>query len=293
MKNMRLFVLLLPIALASAQVSDLFDKAPPQGDDALRARLNIFYAAHVSGKFREAFKVVADDAQDDFLAASKDQYGACAISKINYSENFTKATATTACKGEYRWHGSHMPVTIPLLSTWKVVDGQWYWYHIKATQVETPWGISRETPENSGGPAKMPSIPADPQAAARDILSKVAIDKNLVELKGYETSKGEVHITNNMPGGVSITVDRLPYPGLTAKIDKPDLGQGGKATIVFAYDPNDPSILCGSCTSKAALPTLTANVRVMPIAQVYPVTLTFAVDPEIQKLLPKLTPAAK
>lgn len=293
MKTMHLFVLLLLVALASAQVSDVFDKAPPQVDDALRARVNLFYAAHVSGKFREAFKVVADDAQDDFLGASKDQYSACAISKINYSQNFAKATVTTACKGEYRWHGSRMPVTIPLLSTWKVVDGQWSWYHIKATEVETPWGISRETPENSIGPAKMPSIPSDPDAAARDILSKVAIDKNLVELKGYETSKGEVHITNHMPGGVSITVDRMPYPGLTAKIDKPDLGQGGKATIVFAYEPNDPSIACVSCTSKAPLPTIMANVRVMPIAQVYQVQLTFAVDPEIQKQLPKLAPAAK
>ena len=139
----------------------------------------------------------------------------------------------------------------------------------------------------------MPSIPSDPEASAREILSKVAIDKNQIELRGYETSKGEVHVTNNMPGGVSITVDRLPYPGLTAKIDKPELGQGGKATIVFAYDPNDPSIVCGSCTSKAPLPTITANVRVMPIAQVYPVQLTFAVSPEIQKQLPKIPPAAK
>ncbi len=289
----RYFPLLLPVALASGQVSDLFDKAPPQVDEALRGRVKMFYDAHVSGKFREAFKVVADDAQDEFLGASKDQYSACEISKINYAENFTKATATTACKGEYRWHGSRMPVTIPLLSTWKVVNGTWFWYHIKPTEVETPWGISRSLPENSSGPDKMPSIPSDPSAAARDILSKVAIDKNEIALKGYEASKGEVHITNNMPGGVSITVDRMPYPGLTAKIDKPDLGQGGKATIVFAYDPNDPSIVCGSCTAKAALSTITANVRVMPIAQVYPVQLTFAVPPEIEKLLPKLPPAVK
>lgn len=288
--KMKLALLSLPLfccTLGFAQNQDLFDKAPPEVDEALRSRVSVFYQAHVSGRYRDALKVVADDAMDDFLGGSRDSFKACEISKINYAENFTKATVTTACKGEYRWHGSNMPVTIPTLSTWKLVNGEWFWYHIKSDVTETPWGISRATPENSTGPAKMPSIPADPVAAAENILRMVSIDKTELRLKGYEASKGEVKVTNNMPGSVTVSVDKMPFAGAYAKIDHPELESKGTATITFSYDPNDPSIKCSECTLKVALPTVIANVRVAPTAQVFPIKITFAVPPELEKLLPK------
>src|ERR1700693_4980386 len=114
MKRIHLLVILISCAAAYAQTSDLFDKAPPDVDEALRARITIFYTAQVTGKYHDALKVVAEESLDDFMGLSKDTYKGCEISKISYSDNFTKATAVTACKGEYRWHGNHMPVTIPL-----------------------------------------------------------------------------------------------------------------------------------------------------------------------------------
>ena len=272
---------------AFAQNPDLFDKAPPEVDEALRSRVTAFYQAHIDGHYRDALKVVAEDAIDDFLGGSRDSYRACEVSKINYAENFTKATVTTACKGEYRWHGRNMPVTIPTLSTWKQVNGEWFWYHIKSDVTATPWGLSRSTPENSSGPPQMPSIPPDPTSAAEKILRMVSIDKTELQLKGYEASKGEVRVTNNMPGSVTVSVDKMPFAGASVKIDHPQLESKGTATITFAYDPNDPSIRCNECTLKVALPTVVANVRVAPTSQVFPVKITFAVPPEIQKMLPK------
>lgn len=276
----RTLLLLLPCAFAYSQTSDLFDKAPPDVDEALRARVTIFYNAQISGKYHEALKVVAEDMLDDYMGASKDTYKSCAISKINYSEQYTKASVVTACKGEYRWHGSHMPVTIPVTSTWKIIDGQWFWYHIRETEVQTPWGISRVTPDNSGPnhPDQMPSIPPDPNSLARDILNKVQIDKDKLELKSSELSQGEIQVTNHMPGPVSISVDKLPLAGMNVKIDSPDIPAGGKTTIHFVYDPNDPSINCNACMAHVQLPAMTANVRVSPTARVFPVKITFAMD---------------
>src|SRR5579885_1559929 len=92
MKNLGWAALLGCCCLAVAQdSSELFDKAPPPIDEALRARVHDFYQAHVSGKFREAFKLVADDSADVFFAAAKQQYKECDTARINYSENFTKA----------------------------------------------------------------------------------------------------------------------------------------------------------------------------------------------------------
>ena len=189
----------------------------------------IYYNACISSKYHEALKVVAEESLDDFMGASKDSYKSCEISKINYSENFTKAAVVTACKGEYRWHGRIIPVTIPATSTWKIVDGQWFWYLIHQSEVQTPWGISRVTPENSSGPDQMPAIPPDPTALAREILNKVSIDKDKLELKQSQLSQGEVHVTNQMPGPVTISVDRLPVAGMSFKIDSPEIPAGGKA----------------------------------------------------------------
>jgi hypothetical protein len=289
MNPSRSLLLFLSCALAYSQNSNLFDKAPPGVDETLRARVTIFYDAHVSGKFHEALKVVEEDMLDAYLGASNDTYKGCEIGKINYSEAYTKATVVTACKGEYRWHGSHMPVTIPLISTWRISDGQWFWYHIHETEVETPWGISRETPENSTGPAQMPSIPPDPNALARRILSQVSIDTDKIELKGSELSQGEIHVTNQMTGVVTISVDKLPLAGMNVKIDNPEIPAGGKTTIHFIFDPNDPSINCNACMAHVQLPTLTANVRVAQTSRVFPVKITFALESQAGKsyALPK------
>jgi hypothetical protein len=278
----RSLLLVLPAVLAYSQTSELFDKAPPELDEALRARVTVFYNAQVSGKYHEALKVVEEDMLDDYMGASKDTYKSCEISKINYSEQFTKATVVTACKGEYRWHGSHMPVTIPTISTWRIVDGQWFWYHIHETEVQTPWGISRATPENSGT-EQMPSIPPDPGSLARDILSKVQIDKDKIELRGSVRSQGEIQVTNRMTGPVTITVDKLPLAGMSITIDSPQIPAGGKATVRFVYDPNDPSISCGSCMAHVQLPAMTANIRVSPTSRVLPVRITFAVESQTGK----------
>ncbi len=277
--------LFLLCAIASAQSSDLFTKAPPDVDEALRARIATFYQAHVSGKYHEALKVVAEDALDDFMAAGKDQYKSCEIARINYLENFTRAEATVACKGELHWRAQHMPATMPLSSSWKLVNGQWSWYLLKREAVQTPWGLSRSDPK-AGENSQMPVIPPDPMALARDILQKVTLDKTDLTLKGYENSVDEVHIVNGMPGSIRVTVTFPSALGLTVKPDKLELKGGERATIVFAFSADDVKALCEACF-KPVKPSVTANIQIEPTNQSFPVKITFAIPPELQKLLPQ------
>src|ERR1700724_3603210 len=91
---------LLPVfALASCLLAqrpaDLFSKAPPEVDEALRARVAKFYQAHVDGKPRRAEELVAEDTKDYFYTARKPQYLSFQIIKIDYTDTFTKATVTT------------------------------------------------------------------------------------------------------------------------------------------------------------------------------------------------------
>jgi hypothetical protein len=300
MKFLKLSLLPLGCLLALSQDNVPTEGAPPEVDQALRARVTQFYSANISGKWRDAFQVVADDMQNEYLAASKDTYDRCDTIKITYSDNFTKATVRENCHGEYRWHNTHIPATIPLTSTWKVVDGQWFWYYLKPTEVMTPWGLSTippddpKTPGSSAVNTKIETVLKDPATMAKEILGQIKVDKKEIRLLGYETSRDELHISNTMPGTISVQITCAPVPGFRIKQASPDIGPKETSAIVFEYDTEEAKKQCGDCY-KLPKPKLTATIRIDPTAQVFPVRIIFAIPPELEKQLPKelRPPAAK
>jgi hypothetical protein len=164
----------------------------------------------------------------------------------------------------------------------------------------TPWGLSTVPPDAPRKPGeatantKIEAVLKDPASMAKTILNQVKVDKKEINLLGYETSKDEVHISNNMPGTISISVSCPPLTGFHLKLDKTDLGPKETAALAFEYNADEAKKLCGDCV-KLAKPKLVANVRIQPTAQVFPIKITFAIPPELQKRLPKelQTPVSK
>ena len=270
--------------------ADLFDKAPPAIDDALRARVNQFYAAFIAGKYKDAYALVADDSQDKFFELSKDQYKGCEIVKIQYLEKFTKAVVVVAVKSEFRFHGTVVPTTFPLTSNWEVVDGHWYWHFIKPTMVPSPFsptGFVPVPPDSSPQPAAL--VPKDIPATAQAILSKVTIDKAAVKLRSYETSQDVIHVRNDMPGEVRLKLDNPAMPGLKVTIANPVLQAHQETTILFEWRLDDPALQCLDCEKKmSARPML--RLHVDPTAQVFPMIVLFENAPAQAPTSPQ-TPA--
>ena len=90
------------VLVAQTKPTDVFEKAPPQVDEALRQNVAKFYQAHVDGKFRNAEAVIAEDSKDTFYNLEKQRYFSFEIVRINYSENFTKAAVVTGVEVEWR-----------------------------------------------------------------------------------------------------------------------------------------------------------------------------------------------
>lgn len=292
MKFTRFGLLFLPLTLAFSQT--LFEKAPPAMDEALRARVKAFYQAYIEKKFRIAYEMVAEDSKETFLAGGKPNIEACEITKIEYSENFTKGDVLVGCKGLFSFHGQMMNVTFPLSSKWVMTDSQWWWSAVPPKGRETPWGFWGEkegegdpkTPASGTGTAPArPSVPVDPQAVARQILTSVKVDKTDVLLHGYETSRDEVHITNGMPGPVTFKVDKIVMPGLIIKPLTKELNAGEQATILIEYNVDDASISCGEC-AKRVKGSAVLNIHVSPTGQTFTVNIVFALPPELEKTLP-------
>lgn len=257
------------------------DQAPPEVDKALRARVTQFYQAHVDAKYRVADQVVAEESKDMFFAAPKPQYEGFNIVRINYWPDFTKAEAVVATKGNWFIHGQKVPVTIPLTSSWKIIDGQWFWYVVPVKEYTTPFGQMHKPPSPDAPPPPptgMAALPGDPKLLAQQILSSVKADQSEVMLSSYEPATAQVRISNGMQGNITLRADiDGAFPGLSLEFDKTTVPAGQLATLTIKCDPKD----------KSAKPTLTARIYVEPISQVIPVKLMFAIPPEIEKMIPK------
>jgi len=277
MRTLALAALMLVASLlALAQGSaDVEDKAPPDVDQALRARVELYYRAFMAGRFKDAYVLVADDSQDAFLESDKQQYKACETIKIRYSDKFTKATVVESCKGEWRWHGVITPTTFPITSSWKIEDGKWVWSYVRPTQVPSPFSPTGfiPVPPSEATAKDAAGVPKDMRAAAQNILAKVSVDKKTVNLRPDQSSKDAIHVHNGMPGVIKLQMDPLLVPGLKIVIEKSELAANEDAVVSFEYRQDDPAP-CPDCAKKIKAKSY-ATLHVLPTAQTFYIGVEF------------------
>jgi hypothetical protein len=234
----RPLALLVCSAYCFAQApADLFNKPPADVDRALRARISEFYQDHVDGKFRQADALVAEDTKDFYFASNKPKYLSFEIQRIDYSEGFTRAKATILCEQYVMMPGfANKPLKVPTPSTWKLVDGQWYWYVDQNELRKTPFGTMQPGP---GTPSGLPAVPSGKALAF--IFTQVKADKSVVSLKpGIEE---QVTITNGAQGLVSLELTGK-LPGVDVKLDRMNLAAGEKAILTLrAGSDAQPGVL--------------------------------------------------
>ena len=251
--------------------TDIFEKAPPAVDEALRQRVSGFFQAHVDKKFRQADAFVAEDSKDAFFTMEKQPYLSFEIVKIVYSDQFTKAKVITANGMEWRSPRiGKVLVKPPMTSLWKLENGQWFWYVLPSEQHrDTPFGRMTPGPDNPN-----PTIlDAFKGVSPQQVANSVKVDRPEVRLSSYEPASETVTVTNSMPGEVSLQLMVPLMAGLQAKLDKALLKPNDTATISFQYVPKD----------KSAKETVVVTLRVEQTNQNIPIRLTFAVPPEVEK----------
>jgi hypothetical protein len=274
---MKLQRVLLSAGLCFSGSAQTPDAAPKEVEDALRARIDQFFQASVSGKFRQALPLVAEDSIDKFLQDGANKHDSCETTKITFSDGFTKADVIEKCKGVLRFHGVEQHPSIPVTSRWKVIDGQWFWYWAEGTEVRTPFGVSK-VDSNAKTAGAVPTLP-DGKKLASGIFESIKIDRKSVNLSVSKVSQDAITVTNGLPGGISLSLPTPTQPGLSITSGKTDLGAGEGTQIVFKYDVNDPAIACMSCTKKIRGPVM-AEIRILPTGQVFPIAINFTSDDE-------------
>ena len=240
--------------------ADLFNRAPKEIDDALRARIAKFYELHVKGKFREAEALVADDTKDFFYDRNKPQYEGFEIMRIDYSDGYTRAKATVAVEQPIMMPGFDGKIMkIPTPSYWKLSknandqEPQWYWYVDQDILSDSPFGKMKGGPDTSKGTLQLPPMPGDVAA----LMAMVAPDKS----EAVVTPGGSDHIQipNKMQGPVSLTLQGR-IEGIEASLDSTTVAPGKTATLIV----------------KAAIGAKngTLTIMVSPIGKAIPIQVT-------------------
>jgi DNA-binding protein YbaB len=222
------FILLAILATGSyaQNADDVFNKPPADVDQALRARITEFYDLHVKGEFRKAEAWVAEDTREIYYSSSKTKYLSFDIGRIEYADDFTRAKATVLCEQYIMLPGfMGKPFRVPIPSTWKLVDGIWYWYVDPESLRMTPFGKMNPGSAQESASA---SIPAIPTTVPDYIYKQVNTDKESVSLKTGESER--VTITNSAPGIVNISLTGS-LAGVEVKLDRTILNAGEKAVL--------------------------------------------------------------
>jgi hypothetical protein len=220
---------------------DVFNKPPADVDQALRARIAEFFDLHVKGEFRKAEALVAEDSKDLYYNSNKTKYLSFEIGRIDYSDNFTRAKATVLCEQHILLPGfTGRPMKVPIASTWKLVDGTWYWYLDPESLRMSPFGKMSPGPAPDSAPPSK-TIPAIPTTVPDYIYKQVTADKASVALKAGESD--HVTITNSAPGAMNISLTGS-VPGVEVQLDRTVLNTGEKAVLtVRAGHDAKPGVL--------------------------------------------------
>ena len=256
-------VFLLAYSALAQNAAEVFAKAPPDVDEALRARVAKFYQEQIDGHSRRAEEIVAEDTKDFFYNMAKPKFLSFEIQGIAYSENFTKAKVTMLMEMyvPVAFFGGK-PMKVPGPTFWKIENGQWCWYVDLAVINNTPWGKMN----TSGSPSSSGALPDLNNGPTPEALGKlVKADKQTASLRATASSSDQIKIHNGMQGSIRIELrPRASVRGLEITADRTEIPAGEDAIVSFKY-------------VKAGFPprTLNVDVAVEPTNQVIQCLVTF------------------
>jgi hypothetical protein len=268
----RTCLLFLPILMLAQVLMPAQDKAPPEVDQELRARVNGFYHYFVVGSFspRKAEAFIAEDTKEFFYDNGKIQFKEFRIDSISYSDNFTKASVMVIGKSMKMVRGTLVEMEQPMLTRWKIEDGKWCWTYDPQDVGRTPMGGARtDAPATAPAPGQM-VIPKDPLS----VLPKapMGIDKSSVTLSASEPGSTQIVFTNGADGAVQVGLDGPTVRGLKATLEPATVPGHGTAVLTLKFDPADKSGPADVWEPKGRIPY---RIVVNPFNRMYSLALTF------------------
>ena len=202
---------------------------PRQQRQFLRARAEQFYQLQVDKKFRQAEAFVAEDTKDDYYNAGKPDIKTFEIEGIELLDNNSRARVKMQRKIVVQAPIGVQEFDIPVITTWKLENGQWVWYIEHGPRV-TPFGVVTVPAAGAGKDSAAPPAPGKLDLAA--LLNQVTLDKTSVVLSTSDPAQ-TVTVSNSLPGSVTLKLETPHLEGIAVELEKTELKAGEKSAIRF------------------------------------------------------------
>lgn len=268
-------------AYGQGNLAETLAKAPPEIDEALRARLQQFIGLLSQEKFRQAESLVAEDSKDRYYNMDKNRIDDFRLIKIAYEDDYTKAVVIglrtadlpATAPGAASTSGQMARIPVTMRMHWKIENGLWCWYLPPEKEfLDTPWGKMRNPnyPGNKNKRGKADLAAAQKQAEAQvnaflaNTRAGVKVDKQSLDFSCEAPSEHQVEITNILPGSVKLKLEVGEVKGLAFRLDKTDLGPNESTRLTARYSAPEK-------LTKSNLVNLV--VRVEPTGQGIPITI--------------------
>lgn len=220
-----------PILAAAQPGAELFEKAPPAIDQALRDQVTKFHQLQAEGKFRAAEQMVDEESKDTYYESDKRRCRSFEIARIQYSENFSRASVVLICETEMLLPPRGLTtVKMPGTSNWKFNGGKWLWYVVKTGNS----AFGEMKPGEGGAPGL--TIPKGPDA--RDVMELVRLDRTKAVFSPTVADRQEVVVMSEAPGEIRLVVAPLRGADLKASVDRETLRGASSAKLILDYTPS-------------------------------------------------------
>lgn len=237
--KMFLFVpLLLSLHLAAQTAPPAPDPADKQkAEEAVRAQAKRFYDLLVAGKPRATEGLVCEASRESYYGKSKKKPISAEVGSIEVAPDLKSAKAVVLVEDTYAMGPEQKVIKMAVPTDWKLEGGQWcYYLPTAADGIDTPFGKMHFGAGASGAPGAAPVKPVKPAEIAA-MAKKITYSKRGFALPNDAGGKDEVVITNGMPGVIGLDYTCPVVEGLTCKLDKTSVSQGGEArfSVEFKY----------------------------------------------------------
>jgi hypothetical protein len=216
--------------------------APPEVDQALRARIDEFYKLQIAHQFRKAERLIAEESKELYYEGKKPDIRSYSIDQIQYSDDLKSAVVRIRGKIQIMFPGAP-PMVIESVSptNWKLEEGQWCWYFDNNSVMDTPIGKA-----SGAAPGSPPPDPAAMFQSVSAAAVKGVVQSDRLEIRFDPAHpKDEVITLNNiLPGPVMLSTPKSS--AFDISIAKPTLGptESTRVTITPRADAKErPDVL--------------------------------------------------
>src|SRR5579863_10120906 len=226
-------------------------KAPPEVEQALRARANAFLNYESKGDFRKAYDLVAEDSKDYYFGATKEKSASFTNDEVEYGSDLSTATVKSTMRRQTMLAGHMVEVPQILISQWKLEKGEWVWYHDPSKDVtKTIIGPLAVAPMETATDSRIPKEISD--KLAREVATKIiaapkaTIDKKSIAFTLGKEGTDQVTFHNSNNGQVRVLAEVRGVAD-TITVEPNDLMADPQADVPFKiiYKPRPESPLRG------------------------------------------------